>query len=102
MNTYKIEEIEDFSTFSEDIYLDKKFILLPSHIPLDTKLKEKLLEESFVNLYSEGEVEDLEVKKNVKIDTESEKVEEETEDVEEETEEEKKVKLEVENVYVAF
>ena len=66
MNTYKIEQIEDFSTFSEDVYLDKKFILLPSHLPLDTKLKEKLLEESFVNIYSEGDIEALGIKKKLK------------------------------------
>ena len=102
MNTYKIEQIEDFSTFSEDVYLDKKFILLPSHLPLDTKLKEKLLEESFVNIYSEGDIEALGIKKKVEIDTDSEAVEESTEEIEEETEEEKKTRLEVENVYVTF
>lgn len=102
MNTYKIEQIEEFSTFSEDVYLDKKFILLPSHVPLDAKLKEKLLEDSFVNLYSEGDIEDLGVKKNDKIDATGEQVEEVAEDFEEETEEEKKTRLEIENTYVAF
>ena len=54
MNTYPIENIEDLSTFTQDVYLDKKFILLPNNIPFDEKLKEKLLECSFTNVYSEG------------------------------------------------
>lgn len=102
MNTYKIEQLDDFSTFSEDVYLDKKFILLPSHMPLDAKLKEKLLEDSFVNLYSEGDIEDLGVKKNDEINTEDNQSQEVVEETEEETEEDKKNRLEIENIYITF
>ena len=57
MNTYPIEEVEDFSSFTQDVYLDKKFILLPDNIQFSAKLKEKLLEFSFTTVYSEGIVE---------------------------------------------
>lgn len=57
MNTYPIEEVEDFSSFTQDVYLDKKFILLPDNIQFSAKLKEKLLEFSFTTVYSEGFVE---------------------------------------------
>lgn len=57
MNTYPIEEVEDFSSFTQDVYLDKKFILLPNNVQFSAKLKEKLLEFSFTTVYSEGIVE---------------------------------------------
>lgn len=103
MNIYKIEEIEEFSTFSDDVYLDKKFILLPSGIPLDAKLKAKLLENSFINVYSEGNVEDLGIKKKVEDEGKEEGAEKvEVEEKEEETEAEKIEKLQIENIYVTF
>ena len=93
MNTYQIEKIEEFSTFSKDVYLDKKFILLPNGVPLDATLKAKLLETDFVNVYSEGVIEDLGIKKPV-TEEESQSgdapvVHEEEEEL---TEEEQKVK----------
>jgi len=103
MNTYKIEEIEEFSTFSEDVYLDKKFILLPRGIPLDAKLKAKMLESSFINVYSEGIVEDLGIRKEIEEEPQ-ENTEEEViqEEIPAETEEEKVERLQVENTYVTF
>lgn len=101
MNAYPIEKIEDFSTFTQDVYLDKKFILLPDNIPFDAKLKEKLLECSFTNVYSEGDVK-LSSDKNkeeIKGNIEQEK-QEEVEVVE--NEEVKKERLELENICVTF
>ncbi|MGP1437679.1 MAG: HD-GYP domain-containing protein [Treponema sp.] len=105
MNTYTIEKIENFSSFTQDVYLDKKFILLPNNIPFDEKLKEKLLECSFTNVYSEGIAESASDEDKEKA-TESEVTEEASEegDSEYETldEEQKKEMLKVENVCVAF
>ena len=101
MNTYQIDQIEDFSTFSQDVYLDKKFILLPSHIPLDAKLKEKLIETAFVNIYSEGEVEALGEKKEENAKAEAEEVKKEDEAViSEEEEKEKEEIVEIEKIYI--
>jgi len=102
MNTYKIEDIEEFSTFSKDVYLDKKFILLPEGIPLDAKLKAKLLETSFINVYSEGNIEDLGIRKKEEELEEDEEEKVIEEEVIEETEEEKVERLQVENTYVTF
>lgn len=99
MNTYPIEKIEELSAFTQDVYLDKKFILLPSNIPLEAKLKEKLLESSFTNIYSEG---------TVKLATDEDKGEKPEVKVEEEiqedelNEQEKKERLALENICVAF
>ena len=99
MNTYPIEKIEELSAFTQDVYLDKKFILLPSNIPLEAKLKEKLLESSFTNIYSEG---------TVKLATDEDKAEKTEVKVEEEiqedelNEQEKKERLVLENICVAF
>lgn len=103
MNTYQIEQIEEFSTFSKDLYLDKKFILLPNGVPLDAKLKEKLLESAFINVYCEGTVEDLGIKKKDSPTTDVEQTAQEPEEEEEElTEEEQKIKIAVENSYITF
>ncbi|MGP1440386.1 MAG: HD-GYP domain-containing protein [Treponema sp.] len=101
MNTYPIEKIEEFSTFTHDVYLDKKFILLPNHVPFDAKLKEKLLECSFTNVYSEGttKLPDGEDKEE-KVEANGEEVQEEEE--EEVDEQVKKERLELENVFVGF
>ena len=99
MNAYPIEKIEDFSVFTQDVYLDKKFILLPNNIQFSAKLKEKLLEFSFVNVYSEGIVELVDDK-----DKEETEVREETQEesvvVEDENLKEKRIELE--NICVAF
>ena len=101
MNTYPIEKIEEFSTFTHDVYLDKKFILLPNHVPFDAKLKEKLLECSFTNVYSEGTVklkdDGKEEKLEVKVEGEEDEVKKE--DLDEEV---KKERLELENICVSF
>ncbi len=105
MNTYQIEKVEDFSTFSQDVYLDKKFILLPTHIPLDSKLKEKLLENSFLNIYSEGELESLGEKKEENKDLKAEDNDIEKESDENLSSEQEEVKREVEEtekLYVEF
>ena len=105
MNTYKIEEIEEFSTFSKDLYLDKKFILLPNHIPLDAKLKEKLLEYSFINIYSEGEIEKLEIQsknEDAKDVANSEDVAKEDDSQEEKNEEAIVAKTQLENTCIVF
>ena len=105
MNTYKIEEIEEFSTFSKDLYLDKKFILLPNHIPLDAKLKEKLLEYSFINIYSEGEIEKLEIQsknEDAKDVASSEDVAKEDDSQEEKNEEAIGAKTQLENTCIVF
>jgi len=99
MNAYPIEKIEDFSVFTQDVYLDKKFILLPNNIQFSAKLKEKLLEFSFVNVYSEGIVELVDDK-----DKEETEVKEETqeENVVVEDENLKEKRIELENICVAF
>ncbi len=103
MNTYQIEKIEEFSTFNKDVYLDKKFILLPNGVPFDATLKAKLLETSFVSVYSEGVIEDLGIKKPVtEENTPSGSVPVVHEEEEELTEEEQKVKIAVENSYITF
>lgn len=100
MNTYPIEKIEDLSEFTQDVYLDKKFILLPSNVPFDVKLKEKLLECSFTNVYSEGIAslpnnEEKKVKKEAKVEETHEEKVELGEDV-------KEKRLELENECVSF
>ena len=99
MNAYPIEKIEDFSVFTQDVYLDKKFILLPNNIQFSAKLKEKLLEFSFVNVYSEGIAELVDDK-----DKEETEVREETqeENVVVEDENLKEKRIELENICVAF
>lgn len=101
MNSYSIEEIEDFSSFTQDLYLDKKFILLPNGIQFSAKLKEKLLEFSFTNAYSEGVVEVSNNEDKEEIETkEEEEVKEEIAVVEDNDVKEKR--LELENICVAF
>lgn len=55
MNTYNAEQTKDFSFFSKNVYLDKKFLLLIPEIPLTADLKAMLSEWDFTLLYSEGE-----------------------------------------------
>lgn len=102
MNTFQIEQIEEFSTFSKDLYLDKKFILLPEGLPLDARLKAKLLETSFINVYCEGEIEDLGIKKTEPQEDTQDTTTAVVEEEEELTEEEQQVKIAVENLYITF
>jgi len=99
MNTYPIEGIEDFSTFTQDVYLDKKFILLPSNIPFDAKLKEMLLESNFTNVYSEGLAETVSHEEQAESKEEQQEAQEEDEVLDEQV---KKERLELENICISF
>ena len=108
MNAYPIEEIEAFSSFTQDVYLDKKFVLLPSNTQFSAKLKDKLLEFSFTTVYSEGEVELPHDEENEEDKAPQEKGEVKEEEKQEEevvaVEDEKTVekRLELEKNCVAF
>lgn len=104
MNMYSIEKIEELSNFTQDVYLDKKFILLPSNTRFSAKLKEKLLEFSFVTVYSEGVEEfasdEEEIKEIEKKEIKEEKDREEVATIE--SDEVKEERLKLETIYVAF
>lgn len=54
MNTYNINEVKDSVFFSEDVYLDKKFLLSTNNVPFSAELKSMLAEWGFSTIYSEG------------------------------------------------
>ena len=56
MNTYNIKEVEDFSFFKKNVYIDKKFLLLIPESPLTVEIKEALKTWDFELIYSEGDI----------------------------------------------
>ncbi len=55
MNSYNSQQTKDFSFFSKNVYLDKKFLLLTPECPLTTEMKTLLNRWDFQFIYSEGE-----------------------------------------------
>ncbi|MEL3908250.1 MAG: HD-GYP domain-containing protein [Treponemataceae bacterium] len=55
MKTYNVTEIEDDSYFSNDLYLDDKFLLLIQELPFSLNLKKTLANWSFETVLCEGE-----------------------------------------------
>ncbi len=55
MNSYNSQQTKDFSFFSKNVYLDKKFLLLTPECPLTAEMKNLLGRWDFQFIYSEGE-----------------------------------------------
>lgn len=55
MNTYYASEIADSTFFTENLYVDKKFLLLIPEVPFTNTLKKILEDWDFNLVYSEGE-----------------------------------------------
>lgn len=54
MNTFNVLELQDGYFFTEDAYLDKKFLLLTPGVPVTENLKRALKDWEFLKIYSEG------------------------------------------------
>lgn len=54
MKTYNVRDIQDSAIFSEDLYLDKKFLLLTKNVSFSADLKKSLTEWGFNSFSSEG------------------------------------------------
>lgn len=55
MNTYNVAEIAEDSYFSNDLYLDDKFLLLIQELPFSIEIKKILANWSFATVSCEGE-----------------------------------------------
>ena len=54
MNTFNVGDLQDGFFFSEDVYLDKKFLLLTPAVPVTDAFKKALRDWDFFKVYSEG------------------------------------------------
>lgn len=54
MTTIKVSDLKDNTYFSDDVYLDKQFLLVPSSVPVSNKLIKALEDWSFTDVMSEG------------------------------------------------
>lgn len=54
MNTYKVSELKDNTYFSDDVFLDKQFLLIPNSVPVSETLIKALEDWSFTDVVSEG------------------------------------------------
>ncbi len=55
MNTFNVMEIPDGYFFTDDAFLDKKFLLVTPGVPYTSQLSRALREWDFLKIYSEGE-----------------------------------------------
>jgi HD-GYP domain-containing protein (c-di-GMP phosphodiesterase class II) len=55
MNEYKVESLDSKTGFTEDVFLDNEFLLLPAGIPLSGKTKNFLFAWNFSKVFSNGE-----------------------------------------------
>ncbi len=69
MNTFNVTELQDGFFFTEDAFLDKKFILLTPGMPITEEFRRALRDWEFLKIFSEGRTtnEELE-RKTVSID----------------------------------
>lgn len=54
MNTFNVLELQEGYFFTEDAFLDKKFLLLTPGVPVTENLKRALKDWEFLKIYSEG------------------------------------------------
>lgn len=54
MNTFNVTELQDGFFFTEDVFLDKKFLLLTPGFPVSTEFRRALREWEFLKVFSEG------------------------------------------------
>ena len=54
MNTYNVTDLTDGFFFSEDTWLDKKFLLITPGVPISPEFKRALRDWEFLKIYSEG------------------------------------------------
>lgn len=59
MNSYDTQSIEEFSHFSECVYIDKKFLLLIPEIGFSSKMRNLLQIWEFNKIFSEGKIEGI-------------------------------------------
>jgi HD-GYP domain-containing protein (c-di-GMP phosphodiesterase class II) len=55
MNEYEVESLDSETSFTEDVFLDKDFLLLPAGIPLSGKMRKFLFDWDFRKVFSDGE-----------------------------------------------
>jgi HD-GYP domain-containing protein (c-di-GMP phosphodiesterase class II) len=55
MNEYAVEPLDSKTGFTEDVFLDNEFLLLPAGIPLSGKTKKFLFDWNFGKVFSNGE-----------------------------------------------
>jgi len=56
VNTFNVMEIPEGYFFTEDAFLDKKFLLVTPGVPVTSQLSRALREWDFLRIYSEGEL----------------------------------------------
>ena len=54
MNTFNVTDLPDGYYFTEDVYLDKKFLLLTPGVQITESFKKELRDWEFLKVYSEG------------------------------------------------
>lgn len=54
MNTFNVLELQDGYFFTEDAFLDKKYLILTPGVPISDNLRRALKEWEFLKIYSEG------------------------------------------------
>lgn len=54
MNTFNVTELQDEFFFTEDVFLDKKFLLLTPGFPVTPEFRRALREWEFLKVFSEG------------------------------------------------
>jgi len=54
VNTFNVGELQNGFIFTEDVYLDKKFLLMPPGTPITQEFKIALRDWDFLKLFSEG------------------------------------------------
>ncbi|CEM61655.1 HD-GYP domain-containing protein [Treponema phagedenis] len=54
MNTYTVSELKNPIYFSDDVYIDKKFLILIPEQPFTEDLQQKLLKWDFTAIYTDG------------------------------------------------
>ena len=54
MNTFNVTELQDDFFFTEDAFLDKKFLLLTPGMPITAEFRRALRDWEFLKIYSEG------------------------------------------------
>ena len=54
MNTYQVSELKSDTYFSDDVILDRQFLLVPNSVPVSESLIKALEDWSFTEVFSEG------------------------------------------------
>jgi HD-GYP domain len=61
VNTFNVGDLQDGFFFTEDVYLDKKFLLLTPAVPVTDGFKKALRDWDFFKVYSEGHTSEQDV-----------------------------------------